>query len=328
MSDSRRRTLTVARHEYRAAVRSRTLLFLLVLLVVVTAVSVHNATEGYAASVAEYEAYRAAAQAAGLDRIAPSPLAPLSLLQGAFEYLEIIGAVIAIAMGYLTVARERANRTLPLLRSRPLTSRELATGGFLGAMALFATLTLATAVVGVVGVGLGGHDWLAPDELLQLGLAHVATLLYLGAFYCLGAVAATLARSAANGLVAALGIWLAVVLVLPQIGDTMDADNQLPGGLFQALTLDHDGEVAVLAHFTGYERIRTGVEELSLSKHYERFAFAMSDVKERYRPYDLGWLLHEKRHDIWWLTGSAVVMFLALRRVVATQRPVPPGGGP
>jgi ABC-2 type transport system permease protein len=289
---------------------------------------VHNATEGYAAQVAEYEAYRAAAQAAGLDRIAPSPLAPMSLLQGAFEYLEIIGAVIAIAMGYLTVSRERTNRTLPLLRSRPLTSRELATGGFLGAMALFATLTLATAVVGVVGVGIGGQDWISPAEAGQLALAYLATPLYLGAFYCLGAVAAARSRNAANGLTAALGIWLAVVLVLPQIGDTMDADNQLPGGLFQALTLDHDGEVAVLAHFTGYETVRTGVEELSLSKHYERFAFAMADVKERYRPYDLGWLLHEKRHDIWWLLGYPVVMFLLLRRAFRTQPLIPSGGTP
>ena len=39
----------------------------------------------------------------------------------------------------------------------------------------------------------------------------------------------------------ALGIWLVVVLILPQIGDTLDADNQLPGGLFAALGLGHDG---------------------------------------------------------------------------------------
>lgn len=328
MSDSARRVLVIARHEYRAAVRSRVLLVLLVLVVVVTAVAVHNATAGYAARLAEYEAYRAAARAAGLDRIAPSPLAPLSLLRGAFEYLEIIGAVIAIATGYLTVSRERSNRTLPLLRSRPVTPSEQATGAFLGALGLFATLTLAAAVVGVIGITWGGHDRISPGEGLQLTLAYLATLLYLGAFSCLGATAAAVSRNAANGLTAALGVWLVVVLVLPQVGDTMDADNQLPGGLFQALTLDHDGEVAVLSHFTGYERVRTGVEELSLAKHYERFAFAMSDVKERYRPFDLPWLLHETRHDIWWLLGTVAALFLALRRAFASRPATAPGGGP
>ena len=95
------------------------------------------------------------------------------------------------------------------------------------------------------------------------------------------------------------------MLVLPQIGDTLDADNQLPGGLFQALALDHDGEVAVLTHFPGYERIRTCIEEASLAKHFERFAFAMTDVKERYRPYGLPWLLNETRNDIGWLLAYA-----------------------
>ena len=326
MSESRTRVLQVARHEYRAALRSRVLTVLLVILVAATAVSVFVGAKDYASQLAEYDAYRAAAQAQGLTRIAPSPLAVLSLLRGAFEYLEIIGAIIAITLGYLSVSRERTNRTLALLRSRPLTGTELATGSFLGALAIFATLVGATAAVGVVALGTIGHDWINPLQGLQLALACVAALLYLSAFYCLGAIATATARNPANGLLIALGIWLIVVLVLPQIGDTLDADNQLPGGLFQALGLNHDGEVAVLTHFTGYERVRTGIEEASLAKHFERFAFAMSDVKERYRPYGLPWLLNETRNDIGWLFAYTTVLFLGLRRTLTRQRPIPTGG--
>ena len=322
----RARVLAIAKHEYRAAVRSRILLVLVVLLIAVTVTSVYIASAGYAATLAEYETYRAAAQAQGLDRIAPSPLAALSLLQGTFEYLEIIGAVVAISLGYLSVSRERVNRTLSLIRTRPVTAGEHATGTFLGAMAVFATLVATTLVVGIVCVGLLATDWVSPGELFQISLAAVAALLYLGAFYCLGAIATAKSAFAANGLLIALGIWLVVVLVLPQIGDTMDADNQLPGGLFQALGLDHDGEVAVLQHFTGYERIRTGIEEASLSKHFERFAFAMSDVKPRYRPFDLPWLLNETRNDIAWLLAYAAAMTLGLRRTFKTQPTIPPGG--
>ncbi len=314
MTEARTRVLAIAHHEYRAAVRSRVLVVLLLLLVVVTAASVYVATAGYASSLANYDAYRAAAQASGLDRIAPSPLAPLSLLQGGLEYLEIIGAVIAIALGYLTVSRDRVNRTTPLLRSRPVTSGELATGCFLGAMAIFATLVAVTALVGVLSIGLIGHDWLNASEAFQLVLAYLAALLYLGAFYCLGAIATAKAKVSANGLMIALGIWLLVVLVLPQIGDTLDADNQLPGGLFQALTLDRDGETAVMAKFPGYENTRTGIEEASLAKHFERFAFAMTDVKERYRPFDLAWLLNETRNNIAWLVAYSLTLYLGLRR--------------
>ena len=326
MSDSTNRIIALARHEYRSAVRSKILIVLLVILVTVTAVSVYIASVDYASKLADYQAYVDAATTSGLDRIAPSPLAALSLLRGAFEYLEIIGAVIAIALGYLTVSRERSNRTLPLIRSRPVTSGELATGSLLGALGVIATLVGVTAIVGVVGVGIIGHDWINAPQALQLLLAYIASIVYMGAFYGLGAIATAKSRVAANGLMIALGIWLIVVLVLPQIGDTMDADNQIPGGLFKALGLGHDGEVQILTHFTGYERIRTWTEEASLAKHFERFSFAMSDVKERYRPFSLPWLLGQTRNDIVWLVAYAGVLYAGLRRTFRDQPTIPQGG--
>jgi len=318
--------MALAHHEYRSALRSRILSILLGILVVVTAVSVYIASVDYASKLADYEAYRSAAQAQGLERIAPSPLATLSLLRGSFEYLEIIGAVIAITLGYLTISRERANRTLPLIRSRPVTSGELATGSYVGAVGVIATLVGVTAMVGVLGVGIVGHDWVSPAQVLRLVLAYFASIVYMSAFYSLGAIVTAKSRVASNGLMIALGIWLLVVLVLPQIGDTMDADNQIPGGLFKALTLDHNGEVEVLKHFTTYETIRTSTEEASLAKHYERFAFAMTDVKERYRPFGLSWLLAHTRNNMLWLIFYAVVLYAGMRRAFKQQPTIPEGG--
>jgi ABC-type transport system involved in multi-copper enzyme maturation permease subunit len=326
MSESTRRITHVARHEYRAALRSRVLIVLIAILVTSTVGSVLIGASDYAAQLTDYNDYRAAATAQGLTRIAPFPLAVLSLLRGALEYLEILGAIFAITLGYLSVSRERVNRTLPLLRSRPLTGAELATGSYLGALGIFTTLVAATALAGVVSLGLIGHDWISPTQGLRVSLACLAALLYLSAFYCLGAIATAKARVPVNGLIVALGIWLVVVLVLPQIGDTLDADNQLPGGLFQALGLDHDGELAVLTHFTSYERVRTGIEEASLAKHFERFAFAMTDVKERYRPYGLSWLLNETRNNIAWLIAYAALLFAALCRTLSRQQPIETGG--
>ncbi|MCB0993483.1 MAG: ABC transporter permease subunit [Acidimicrobiales bacterium] len=324
-SPSRTRIVTVARHEYRAAVRNRLLVTLAGILVAVTIASVYIASADYASQLADYNAYRDAATASGLDRIAPSPLAPLSLLRGAIEYVEIIGAVIAIAIGYLSVSQERANRTLGLLRSRPLTGGEHALGSLLGALAVFATLIAATAITAIACVGIIGNDWLGAADLLQLLLAYIAALFYMAAFYALGAIATARSRVAANGLMVALGVWLVVVLILPQIGDTLDADNQVPGGLFSALGLGHDGEVTILTHFTTYERIRTFTENLSLAKHFERFAFAMTDVKDRYRPYSLGLLLRTTWADIAWLTAAAVVLTAGLRRTFRTQPPITQG---
>jgi len=326
VNSARTRILAIARHEYRAAVRSRILVVLLGILVTVTAVSVIIASVEYASRLADYEAYRSAAVANGLERIAPSPLAPLSLLRGAMEYLEIIGAVIAIALGYLTVSRERANRTLPLIMSRPVTSSELATGSLLGALGVIATLVTTTAVVGVLSVGLVGHDWIGGGQAPKLLLAYGASIVYMGVFYCVGAIATAKSKTPANGLMIALGVWLIVVLVLPQIGDTLDADNQIPGGLFSALNLDHNGEVQVLTHFTAYETTRSSIEAASFAKHFERFAFAMIDVKERYRSFSLPQLFFETRTDIAWIVAYFAALLVGLRRSFRAQPAIPQGG--
>ena len=321
----RRRVMTLARHEYRAAVRSRVFLGLLAVLAIATMASVYVGAADYRSQLADYQAYKDAALAGGVTQVAPSPLALLSLLRGAIEYLEIIGAVIAITLGYLSVSRERNNRTLPLIRSRPVTAGEQATGSILGAVALIATIVIATAVVAVVALGLIGNDWVNGTELIKLVLAYLAAIVYMTVFYCLGAIATARAKNPATGLMVALGIWLVVVLILPQIGDTLDADNQIPGGLFGSLGLGHDGEVTILTHFVTYEKVRTGIEATSFSKHFERFAFAMIDTKPRYRELSLSQLLDIKTIEVIWMGVYTLGLGALLRRVFHRQPTIPQG---
>lgn len=308
----RHKVTSLARHEIRAATRSRILVVLLGILVTVTTISVLIAAADYRGQVADYQNYVALATAGGVTKIPPSPLRPLSLLRSSIEYLEIIGAVIAITLGYLSVARERANRTLTLLRSRPVTAGEQALGSLLGAMAILATLVVVTMTVGVVATGLVGNDWINDGQAVKLLLATAAGILYMTVFYCVGTAATAWSRNPAIGLMIALGIWLVVVMILPQLGDTLDADNQIPGGLFSALSLNRNDETTILNHFHVYETTRVGIEEASFEKHYERFAFAMTDVLDKYKDFTLGELLREKWHDIAWLLAYPTVALAAL----------------
>jgi ABC-2 type transport system permease protein len=120
-------------------------------------------------------------------------------------------------------------------------------------------------------------------------------------------------------------VWLFFVLVTPQIGDTLDMDNQVPGGLFKALGLTRDDETTLLHHFHIYETTRTRIEWVSFAQHFQRFAFGMVDVKERYRHHGLGWLLHR----VW--TDLAVVLIIpgaliaGLKRTIHRQPTFPQG---
>lgn len=319
------RIATLARHEFRSAVRSRVLVALLITLLAVTAVSILVGTFDYRTQLADYQAYRDAAAAAGVTRVPPLPLAPLSLLRGAIEYIEIVGAVIAIALGYLSVARERGNRTLALIRSRPVSTGQLALGTALGAIALISTLVVATGALAVLALGVIGGDWINGLEALKLAIVCVASILYMTAFYCLGAMLAARSRVLANALVGALVIWLAVVLIIPQIGDTLDADNQVPGGLFATLNVDKPHEQAIIADFGTYERIRTDLEQLSPAKHYERFAFAALDVKASYRGASVRAVISHKLADIGWMVACAAALGAGMRRSFRRQPALPRG---
>ena len=322
---SNQNVFTLAQHEYRAAFRSRILLALIGILIVVTAASVYIASVAHRSQVADYEAYRTAAQASGLTRIAPSPLAAMSLLRGAFEYLQIVGSVFAIALGFLSVSRERTNRTLALLRSRPVRAGQLASGTLLGAIGIISTLVAASAVVGVVCIGLIGNDWVGPGELAQLALAYLSGVLYMTGFYVLGVYATAKSKTATNGLFVALCIWLVIVLVFPQIGDTLDSDNQVPGGLFKALGLNRADETTVLSHFTIFETVRTRIEYVSFAQHFQRFAFALTDVKERYRPFGLGWLMARVWTDLSWVFFWPILGISAQRRALRNQPTIAQG---
>ena len=319
------RIRTLAAHEYRSAARSKILLTLVGILTIATIASVYIAAAAHRSQVADYQTYKDAATASGLNRIAPSNLAPMSLLRGAFEYLQIIGAVIAVALGYLTVQRERANRTLPLLRSRPVTAGEQATGSLLGAAALVTTIVTVTGLVAILCVGIIGNDWINLSELVQLTLAYVVSIVYMTGFYALGAACAARSRHPINGLIVALCILVLFVLVTPQIGDTLDADNQIPGGLFKALGMNRADETTILHHFSIYETLRTRIEWISFSQHYQRFVFAMADVKERYRTLDLGSLLRVVRTDLAWALAVPALLIAFHRRALRNQPTIPQG---
>ncbi len=322
-SDPARTVLTLAGHEYRSAVRNRILFLLIVSMVVIAAGSITIASYDFRAQLADYRAYVAQATAAGVTAIPPPQLSPLQLLRGVIEYVQILGAVVAIGLGYLSVARERTGGTLGLILSRPVRRRELFLGRLFGAAALIGTILVVTALVSLILIGTVGGQWLNGGELIRLVMAFGVGVLYMLVFYALGSWLSGRSRALANGLVVALVLWLSVVLIIPQIGDTMDPDNQVPGGLFAALQVKKPDEKKILANFSTYETIRSTLEETSFTKHFERFTFAVTGIKDKYNGAPLSLIAKDKRGDIVWMAFYTallgLLMWLGLRRELTTR---------
>lgn len=284
--------ITVAQKELLDLRRDRLFAVLVSFLTAVTLISVAVGAVAFRSQLDAYNLYVAdvAASGSGVAPAAPQ-LFPLQLLRGGIEYLEILGALFAIVLGYGTIAKEKHRGTLQLFLSRPV-SRYAFAGGKIAGLALvwLIVVLLITAVSTLAVVTIGGGAVTGTD-LTRLAIAAAFVWLYLVFWTALAIGLTSLTSRLSTGLIVALVIWLAFVLVIPQIGDTMDPDNQVPGGLFAALQIKKPDELAVLAQFAGFDEIRNGLEVSSVTKHFERLSFAFLGIKDQYnqQPIQVVW---------------------------------------
>lgn len=306
--------LTIAGKDIRDAIKDRFVLVLTAFLVVASMVALVVAAIALKTDVATYLDAKATLVALGKDpsSIADPAFYPLKLLRGFVEHVEIIGAVIGILIGYRAAASERGRQTLALIVTRPIAQWQFLAGKLLaGAAIISAGLALAfvgagTAIYLISGVGLG------VDDVARLAVVLSAAGLYAIAFFVLGFVAALWVKSLPNALLIAFTVWLSLVLIAPQIGDTLDPDNQVAGGVFKQLQIAKPQQIEILQSFSTYETIRNGIEVASPTKHFERLSFAVLGIKDTYAGQPLMPILAEKAEDLLWLLAIALALIILL----------------
>ena len=293
-------TLVIAKKECTDAARNSLFLTLILFLLLLVGISILVASFAFQAQVSQYQSTLSQFSPAELKSIVLSPPAyyPLQMLRGTIEYLEIIGAVIGLVLGYLAIAKEKGTNTSRLLLTRPISRRAFVAGKILGASILLLVLILGIGVFTVIAVTGIGHVAFTMAELMKLGLVLVYSYAYLIFFYCFSAALALLVPNLPRALMLAFSLWLVFVLIIPQIGDTMDPDNQVPGGFFAHMHMTQTGQAAVISQFQGYENFRNALEVSSVEKHYERLVFATLGIKTIYNEKSLGVIMNDKWPDL------------------------------
>lgn len=301
----------VAKKEFGDALRNRVFMVFLAFLVLLTGISLYVGAVDFQAKVSIFNnAYQAlVAGGQSVSSLTRPEFFPLQLLRASIEYFEIIGAILAIALGYMSIAKEKGNNTLPLIFTRPITKRRYILGKILGNMLLLA-LVCAILFLGILSilVFVGGVQILA-IEVWKLFISAGAAFVYFLIFFLCALVSTIVMKSPSNALILAFAIWLFIVLLVPQIGDTMDTDNQVPGGFFNALHIGQVDSHIILKQFPVYETLRNGAEETSIAKHYERLTFALLGIKDVYNGKSLAYILRDKMWEVVWLGLFLIVLF-------------------
>lgn len=291
---------TIAKKEFTDATRNALFLTLSGFLLLLVGISILVASLDFGTQVAQYQgalAQLSAAQRLSVVLTAPQYF-PLQMLRGTIEYLEIIGAIIAIVLGYLSIAKEKGTNTSRLLLTRPVTRTAFMGGKVLGNSALLLSLIAIIYAFSIISVTAIGHVSFSGMEILKLTLVMGFTYLYLTFFFCFSALLALFVRDLPRALMFAFSLWLIFVLIIPQIGDTMDPDNQVPGGFFASMHVTQTQQKTIIAKFRRYEGLRNALEVSSIEKHYERLVFATLGIKLMYNGKPLGTIFGDKWLDL------------------------------
>jgi ABC-2 type transport system permease protein len=274
---------TLARKEITDALRNRLFVVALVMLVSLTLIAIGLSAVTVRNRVNEYEQSVALLRSLGKTQLPPMPsLNPLAISKAFVNYLAMLGALTAMLLGFSAIYKERQAGALPLILSRPVYRDQLLSGKVLGNGALMALFTLAIALVTIAALYLIGGVQLTGNDIIKIVLTMVMSWLYMLVFFLLAMFFTLWLPNSNHALLMTIIVWLVFAFIFPQIGDTMDLDNQLPGGLFASMGMNKDQERAALQSFHLYETIRDGVEQLSPTKHYERISFALLGVKSEF----------------------------------------------
>jgi len=272
--------IEIAKKEIRDALRNKLFLSILAMLLVLTIVSIVLGSFQVKIAMDNYNSSISFLQSLGKAELPPMPiLNPISASKGFVNYIGMVGALLAIVLGNIAISKEHKNGTMRLILSRGVFRDTFLNGKLLGNLTILTCITVLTGIITFISLLTIGGVALTTNDVLRLLLFFGMSFLYMAFFMVLSMGIATASSKGSKALLITVIVWLLLSFVFPQIGDTMDMDNQLPGGFFSSMGMTRDQEHQVLQQFKFYETLRDGIEEMSPTKHYERISYALLNVK-------------------------------------------------
>jgi ABC-type transport system involved in multi-copper enzyme maturation permease subunit len=210
---------TVAANTLRIALRDHTVIWLGILFMGMVLLSAYL---GWSATDTVNQIYAKAIPVLQKDGhpIPPNPTADmpaLSMLRNMTTYIALLGALVAIVLGFQVISEDLRSGVFPLISSRPIARYQYAAGKicallvFIIGLLLLAFATTAVSVLLMPGVHLTPNDW---TSLVQF---YSVSALFLAAFGFLAIASTAYSQSESIGLLRPVGVWLILTFIFPQL---------------------------------------------------------------------------------------------------------------
>lgn len=211
--------LTIARHQILALRRQRTFVMLLATLLVMTALagvlgwSSHRTILGVYDESVKLLATQGKPAPENPFRLKPT----LSLLSNMVVYIPFIGALLAILLGHVSLADDETNGVGRLVFSRQITRSSYVIGKIIGAAVVVLAILGVSFVVSYLSLWIVNGVAPTVADSGRLVVFYLLSWLYLMVFALIGMVTVLLTQRRSLALLSAMGAWLVITFVLPQI---------------------------------------------------------------------------------------------------------------
>ncbi len=215
----------VALKEFIDHLTSRKFIVILGLFLIISAYSMHqgidnynNELESYKEQISQITEDKAGGTSITIESEYMSEKPSILLIFQVMSFQMVsLGAILAIAMGFDLVSREKESRSLKSLLSHPLFRDEIINGKALGG--IFA-LTFAIGIALLISVAMLLLFSIVPDldELCRIALFGLVSVLCLLTYFSIALMTSTISDSSGKSLIYALIVFLAISFFVPMVG--------------------------------------------------------------------------------------------------------------
>jgi ABC-2 type transport system permease protein len=213
------RLLNVARKEFSDHITSRRFIIILGLLLVISTISIYDGIENYNDSLEAYTEQLQRMEEFDDPYTSWMPQKPsiMYVFISMMSYMTLLGGILAIAIGFDLVSKEKETRSLKSLLSHPVYRDEIINGKALGGVG---ALGFAMALALAIALGLLLIFSIVPtlEEFAGILIFGAVSLGFLLAYFAVALTMSTAAKESGNALIYTLVIFFAVSSLLPMFG--------------------------------------------------------------------------------------------------------------
>jgi len=212
----------VARKEFIGHLTSKKFIVILGLFLIISALAMHQGINYYNQQLDSYK--EQISQIKEVEGIEPGymPEKPSIMLVFMFmsSYIMMLGAILAIAMGFDLLSKEKETRSLKSLLSCPVFRDEIINGKALGST-LALVFAMGTALLISLAILLIFSIVPSMNELAAILVFGIVSIVFLIAYFAIALMMSTVSRDSGSALIYTLVIFFILGSLLPIVGSTV-----------------------------------------------------------------------------------------------------------